>query len=45
MVSFNPYVGILLFHDLYDWTFMDNRLLADYLVTEVGATTVYVADL
>jgi hypothetical protein len=39
----DPKVAIMLIHDLYGWTFINTRLLADHLADEVGAT-VYVPD-
>jgi len=40
----NPHAAILLIHDLFGWTFVNNRLLADHYAAEVGAT-VYLPDL
>jgi dienelactone hydrolase len=37
-------VAIVVLHDIFGWKFLNNRLLADHLANEVGAT-VYVPDL
>lgn len=40
----NSDVAILLIHDLFGWTFVNTRLLADHYAREADAT-VYVPDL
>jgi hypothetical protein len=40
----NSNTAIMLIHDVFGWTFLNTRILADHLAEEVNAT-VYVPDL